>query len=268
MSRFGGYEDEPFIAEYYDCIPGYCDRADQDFYLDQARRAGGTILELGCGTGRVLIPLAGAGYDITGLDLSPHMLSKCRQKLAAQPEKTQDRVLLAQASMVDFQLNRVFDLVIAPFRSFQHLLSIEEQLACLHCINRHLVMGGTLILDLFQVKLDRIYDPKYLEEVEDFAETELPDGTRLRRSSRISAFHRAEQYNDVELIYHITHPDGSKERLVQAFPFRYFFRYEVEHLLTLRGFEVVGIYGDYDRSALHSDSPEMIFVARKCRDPQ
>jgi SAM-dependent methyltransferase len=266
MSKFGGYEDEPFLAKYYDCIPGYRDRPDQNFYLGYAQLAGGMILELGCGTGRILIPLVAAGYNTVGLDISPHMLSRCKQKLALQPEKIRNRVLLVQANMVDFELNRVFDLVITPFRSFQHLLSIEEQLACLRCINNHLVMGGTLILDLFQVMFDRIHNPKYLEEMEDFAETELPDGTRLRRSSRVSAFHRSEQYNDVELIYYIAHPDGRKERLVQAFPFRYFFRYEVEHLLTLRGFEVVDLYGNYDRSPLCNDSPEMIFVAKKCRD--
>jgi hypothetical protein len=126
-----------------------------------------------------------------------------------------------------------------------------------------MVMDGILILDLFQVMLDRIQDPKYLEEMEDFGEITLSDGTRLSRNTRIAAFHRAEQYNDVELIYYISHPDGRKERLVQAFPFRYFFRYEVEHLLALRGFEVVDLFGNYDRTPLCNDSPEMIFVARK-----
>lgn len=266
MSRYGGYEDEPFLAEYYDYIPDYRDRADQNFYLSYAQSAKGTILELGCGTGRILIPLAAAGCEIVGLDISPYMLSECKQKLELQPEEIRNRVRLVQGNMVDFALNEVFDLVTTPFRSFQHLLSIEEQLDSLRCINNHLEMGGTFILDLFQVKYEKIHDPKYLEEMEDFAEIELSDGRKLRRNSRVSAFHRAEQYNEVELIFYIVHPDGREERLVQAFPFRYFFRYEVEHLLTLCGFEVIDLFGNFNRSPLSNDSPEMIFIAKKCKN--
>ena len=91
----------------------------------------------------------------------------------------------------------------------------------------------------------------------------LPDGRRVKLTERTAAFHRAEQSNDVELIYNITHPDGHTERLVMAFTVRYFFRYEVEHLLARCGFHVVGLYGDFGGSPLRDDSPEMIFVAEK-----
>ena len=75
------------------------------------------------------------------------------------------------------------------------------------------------------------------------------------------AFHRAEQRNDVEMIYHVTYGDGRTERLPFAFTFRYFFRYEVEHLLARCRFRVIELFGDFDRSLLRDDSPEMIFVA-------
>ena len=77
MSTFGGYEDQSFVAEYYDFIPGYAGRPDLEFYLDFSRSAGGKILELGCGTGRILIPTAAAGCHIVGLDISEYMLAKC-----------------------------------------------------------------------------------------------------------------------------------------------------------------------------------------------
>jgi hypothetical protein len=76
----------------------------------------------------------------------------------------------------------------------------------------------------------------------------------------VTAFHRAEQLNDVEMIYRVTHLDGREERLVMAFPFRYFFRYEVAHVLARCGFSVQATYGDFDRSLLQDRSPEMIFV--------
>ncbi|UCD57495.1 MAG: class I SAM-dependent methyltransferase [Candidatus Hydrogenedentota bacterium] len=267
MSRFGGYEGQPFLAQLYDFVPAYEERPDLEFYLDFSRVARGKILELGCGTGRILIPTARAGAEITGLDISEYMLAKCREKLQGEPVEVQGRVQLVHGTMAGFNLNDTFNLVTTPFRSFQHLLSVEEQLACLRCVNDHLRPGGTLILDLFQVDLGILNNPDYAKETEDFSDVNLPNGGKLRRTGRIAAFHRAEQYNDVELIHYVTHPDGRVERLVQAFPYRYFFRYEVEHLLARCGFKVVDVFGSYDKSPLADDSPEMIFVAEKERNP-
>jgi len=100
-------------------------------------------------------------------------------------------------------------------------------------------------------------------EIEDLPETALPDGRRVRRTTRMAGFHPDKQYNDIELTYYVSYPDGRTERLIQAFPFRYFFRYEMEHLLSLCGFSVVDIFGDFNRSKFSNDSPEMIFVAKK-----
>jgi hypothetical protein len=80
---------------------------------------------------------------------------------------------------------------------------------------------------------------------------------------RIADFHPSQQYNGIEMIYYVSYPDGRSERLVQAFPMRYFFRYEVEHLLNLCGFKIAELFGDYDSSKFSDDSPEMIFVAEK-----
>jgi len=262
MSTCGNYDDDPFLAEYYDLIPDYAERRDRDFYIDWSGAAGGKTLELGCGTGRILIPTARAGCEILGLDLSKNMLSRCREKLLKEPQDVQERASLTIGNMVDFDLHETFSLITMPFRPFQHLVSTADQFACLSCVQRHLAPDGKFILELFQTYPRRIFDPVYLNEVEDTPEFELPDGRRLSRTNRTTAFHRAEQFNDVELIYHVTHPDGRTERLVQAFPFRYFFRYEVEHLLARCGFEIETIFGDFDKSPLAGDSPEMIFVAR------
>lgn len=261
-SRFGGYEDLEFVAEFYD--PAYAHLKDIDFYIDYSRRANGRTLELGCGTGRVLIPTAISGCEITGLDLSPYMLAKCQEKLDKEPKKVQGWVRLIEASMTDFETGETYSLVTIPFRAFQHLIPVEEQQACLECAHRHLAPGGLLILNLFHPFPPRlVHDPKYTVEIEDLPEMQLPDGRRLRRTTRTAAFHRDQQYNDVEIIYYVSHPDGRTERLVQAFPMRYFFRYEAEHLLNLCGFAVVDLFGDFDGSNFSADSPEMIFVAEK-----
>ena len=210
MSTFGGYEDQSFVAEYYDFIPGYAGRPDLEFYLDFSRSAGGKILELGCGTGRILIPTAAAGCQIVGLDISEYMLAKCREKLQNQPKEVQERVRLVHGNMTNFKLKETFRLITTPFRPFQHLGSIDDQLACLRCVNCHLTMGGKLILDLFQVNFRKIFDPVYTKESEDFP--------------------------------------------------------EVEHLLARCGFRVAELFGNFDKSPLTDDSPEMIFVAEKCEN--
>jgi SAM-dependent methyltransferase len=266
MSKYGGYGDQPLLAELYDLVPAYTKRTDIDFYLQCCREASGPILELGCGTGRILHPAAEAGCRITGLDISTHMLTECSRKLQLKSSEVQDRVQLVEGDMTNFDLAKSFHLVIVPFRAFLHLLTADDQLACLKSINRHLAIGAHLILDVFQVNLKMITDPNATKESEDFAEYELPDGRRLRRASRFVAFHPAEQINEVEMIYYLTNLDGTTERIVQAFPFRYVFRFEMEHLLDRCGFKVVDLFGNFDKSPLVDKSPEMIFIAQKYRN--
>jgi len=257
----GNYQ--PFVAEYYDYLPLIQGRKDLDFYLDFARAAGDPILELGCGTGRILIPLAEAGCRITGLDLSESMLAVCRRKLEAAEPLVRKRIRLVQGDMVAFKLDDTFRLIIVPFRPFQHLIRVEDQMGCLRAAHRHLAPGGKIILDLFHTDARRMHDPEFLQEREIHSEVTLPDGRRVRLAEHVAAFHRADQVNDAELVYYITHPDGRTERLVHAFPIRYLFRYEVEHLLARCGFRVAGLYGGFDRSPLLDDSPEMLFVGEK-----
>ncbi|HTP11667.1 MAG TPA: hypothetical protein VMP08_25610, partial [Anaerolineae bacterium] len=92
----------------------------------------------------------------------------------------------------------------------------------------------------------------------------MPDGRRVQRRSRVVKRDVFKQFQDVELIYYITHPDGRTERKIHAFPMRYLFRYEVEHLLARCGFEVEALYADYDKSPYGSKYPgELIFVVKK-----
>jgi len=255
MSPYGAYESVPEIAALYDSLPVYGERADIRFYVDLCRKASGEILELGCGTGRILIPAAQAGCHVTGLDYSHQMLEGCRRKL---PDALHDNVTLVQGDMTSFRLDREFSLVIIPFRPFQHLTTVDEQLACLRSVQQHLSPKGRLVFDVFNPDPSRVAGPPDTEEMEDTPEASLPGGRKLRRAFRVTERRPSQQINQIDLIYYV---DGS--RLVQSFPFRYFYRFEVEHLLARAGFRVTGLYGNFDRSAFTDDSPEMIFVADK-----
>ena len=252
---------DSFIADYYDESPIVKGRLqDVAFYRNAVREFGDPILELGCGTGRITMALAEAGKRITGLDLSGRMLERAVKKRAALRVEARERVHFVQGDMARFDLGEKFRLVIIPFRPFQHLLEVRQQMDCLECVRKHLAPGGRLILDVFQTDAERMHDPVHMREVP-LTEYETADGRRVRISERVAAFHRAEQRNDVEMIFSIKHRDGRQERLVFAWPLRYFFRFEVEHLLARCGFKVAALYGDFDRSPIRGDSPEMIFVA-------
>jgi len=246
---------DSFIADYYDEAPLVRQRTQ-----DVAFYRGDPVLELGCGTGRIAMALAQMGKRVTGLDLSERMLEHAARKRAALNKEERERVHLVQGDMTQFDLGEKFQLILIPFRSFQHLLEVRDQMACLEQVRKHLRPAGRLILDVFQTDAERIHDPVHMRE-SPLVEYRTHQGKQVRISERVAAFHRAEQRNDSEMIYTIEHPDGRKERLVFAWPLRYFFRYEVEHLLSRCGFRVGAEYGDFDKTPIRDDSPEMIFVA-------
>jgi SAM-dependent methyltransferase len=237
-----GYDGAPFIAEFYDFVVPYTTRQDVSFYVETACEYGGPVLELGCGTGRVLIPTARAGVDITELDAAERMLAACRERLRAEPPEVRQRARVSRGDMRAFDLGRTFQVVTIPFRPFQHLLTVEEQLACLAAIRRHLAPNGRLV-----------FDPPFI----------LPDGRIVVRRQRMLDRDLINQINTSELVYYVTHPDGRQERLLHLIRMRCLFRFEAEHLLARAGFAVEHLYAGFDRSPYGSQYPgELIFVAR------
>lgn len=260
----GGYQSNPLIAQLYDQVIPYRTRPDVKLFVDAALESGGPVLEVGCGTGRVLIPTARSGISITGLDLSDHMLQVCRDSLKREPKQVQDRANLVQGDMRDFSLGKKFALVTTPFRPFQHLITPQDQIKCLENIHNHLEPGGTLILDIFNPSLAGITTDNLGQEVGEEPEFTTPDGIKVRRYNKTNHRDHLKQILDVELIYYLTHPDGHEERIVHAFQMRYLFRYEAEHLLARCGFEVLDVFADYEKNPLGSITPgELIFIARK-----
>lgn len=259
----GGYQSNPLVARLYDQVIPYRDRPDVKLFVDAALESGGPVLEVGCGTGRVLIPTAQVGIPITGLDLSDHMLDVCRDALKEEPVDVQERVELVKGDMRDFDLGKKFALVTTPFRPFQHLVSTEDQIKCLGNIHSHLVPGGTFILDIFNPSLAGITADNLGQEIGAEPEFTTPEGIKVRRFNKTKQRDHLKQVLDVELIYYLAHPDGQEERIVHAFQMRYLFRYEAEHILARCGFEVLDVFADYDKNPLGSIYPgELIFFTK------
>lgn len=257
-----GYDD--FVAEFYDHVTLYAGRTDGEFFARLAAAAPGPVLELGCGTGRVMLPMLRAGAEVCGIDSSRAMLGVCVEKLAREPEPLRDRAHLMLADMRDFTLGRHFALAVAPFRSFQHLLSVEDQLACLDRIRVHLSPGGRCVLDLFNPSLAALMDLNRDEVFGQEPPFTMPDGRVVTRGHRVVGRDFGEQTSDVELIYEVSYPDGGRERFVHAFPMRWLYRFEAEHLLARAGFQVEAVYEDYAETPFSGRSGgELVLVARR-----
>lgn len=256
------YDEVADIGELYDHVGIYTSRADVHLYLALARESGGPVLEAGCGTGRILAPIARAGISIVGLDRSRGMLQRCLEKIAQEPPEVRDRIELRHADMRTFDLGRQFPLVIAPFRGFQHLIGADEQRAFLATARRHLAPKGQLVFDVFNPDPARLAAPS-TEESEDTPWTELRGGRSFRRTARVVAIDQVAQVSSVELTYYVRDASGREDRRVQAFPMRWFFPDEVQSLVERAGLSVRQMYGDLQRSPVAPGSPDIIVVAER-----
>jgi len=226
---------------------------DAAFYLELARACGGPVLELGCGTGRVLLPIARAGVPCTGLDLSDGMLDALRAK------SPPPNLRLVRGSMQDFDLgDERFALVTAPFRAFQHLYAVEDQLACLATVRRHLAPGGAFAFDCFSPRLERL---AIREEPEKEDARWRDGGDEIVRRVAVSR-ELATQTQRVTMHYDRERDGQRVSRDTTSFPMRWFHRYELEHLLARAGFDDVELYGDFDRGSFRDGSLEMVWIAR------
>ena len=245
-------------ARFYDLDFGDLD-ADLPMFQQFAVRCGSPILELGCGTGRVLLPLARQGFQVTGVDISPEMLDLARHRIAA--ESLAERVTLVQQDMRELDLDDRFNLAFAAVNTFMHMHSTDDQLAALGRIRHHLNPGGLLLLDLFNPDLARLLDFRGQLALEKVM-TDPDTGHPLMR------FHTekvdlAQQIISVTFIVDEIDAEGQVQRTLFPFSVRYLFRHELELLLRHAGFEVEAIYGSRDLDDFTSDSERMIAVARR-----
>ena len=245
-------------AEVYDSVYAYV-TDDIPFYIDEARSAGGSVLELGCGTGRVAIPIAQAGIEIVGLDSSPAMLEVARRK--AEKASGARGLRLVEADMRDFSLNEVFDLVIIPFRGFYSLHSVEDQVRTLANVRGHLAPGGKLAFNIF------VPDLNMLVQEGDVA-YHFRDVTDSDTGRRLVVWHQSSYDNhnqiiDARVMVDELGVDGVVgRRFYRDFQLRYAHRWEIRHLLEVCGFEIVDLFGDFERSPFDETSTEMVWVAR------
>ena len=242
------------FARFYDTIYHKLrDGVDNEFFLNSIKQVDGRVLEIGVGTGRFFIDALNTKADIYGIDISESMINILRSKLG---KDQQFRV--SKQNIIDFSFDFQFDLIIAPFRVIMHIIDKADQITALNNVFDHLRTNGRFIFDTFVPDLKQIIDG--LDNVTDF-EGEYELGKLLRR--RVST--KPDLINQlINVEFNLQwEEDNRKMHEKWSLPLRFFFRYELEHLIERSKFNSYDFFGDYAGNELSKDSKEFIIICNK-----
>jgi SAM-dependent methyltransferase len=255
------YNDQLYAQLYDEIVHDW--PSEIDFYRQLiAETKSENVLEVACGTGRVLLKLARNGLQLTGIDLDPTLLEVARSKANGRPGVT-----LLQGDMRSFELDESFHLVTVPAHSFQFMLTPDDQINCLECIRRHLVPNGVLVVHLDHQKIDWLGNlTRDLDGVFE-VQTEIahPETGNTVRVSKAWSYDPSTQTASAITRWEQLDSNGKviDQRESESTSLHCVFRFEMEHLLARAGFLVENVYGDFSRQKLNNNSPEMIWIARK-----
>jgi SAM-dependent methyltransferase len=242
-----------FIARFYDVIYAHLRTVDRDYFLNEILAVKGPVLEVGVGTGRFFLDALSRGADVYGIDVSATMLEQLKKRLDPAQHH---RVFHQDARALN--LNKKFDLVVAPFRVFSHLIDVEDQLHALNSIYDHLTPGGRFIFDLYVPDLKILQNGINAET--DF-DGEYAPGKKLKRVVSAEA-DLISQVNKVTMTLTWDDEGGQKTSTWTLF-MRFFFRHELEHLVARSKLELDHIYGDYEGHDLSGGSRDFVVVCRR-----
>jgi SAM-dependent methyltransferase len=236
-------------GRHYDRL--FSPNGDIEFILDQARTLNGSVLELACGTGRILQPVADAGFAATGIDLSPGMLAEARRK--AQSAHSAPRYI--EGDIRNFSLGEHFALILIAGNSICHLHDIESFQACMACVRGHLTARSRFIVDVYVPKLQfLLVDPEIRLP---FAEYDDPDGSGRVVVSQTSRYDAITQIKSVKTFHKFP---GETREIEGSLELRMYFPQELQALLHYNGLRLLAAYGGYDKTPLTNTSAKQIYV--------
>lgn len=230
---------------------------DIPFWLELAEELGDAILELGCGTGRVLLPLAGVGHRMVGLDIDLGMLAFLRAQL---PPPTLNRVILFQADLAAFHLKRSFAVIFLACNTLSTMTKELRQRAYT-CVHKHLAEGGIFAASMPNpVQLERLARIGAPEIEANFNHPQ--SGNPLQISSEWERFDQT-----LTIRWHYDHliPDGQVER--ETIEIKHHLTSLEEYLDEMERAQLLpeNIYGEFDKTPYQEDATHLIILARKTR---
>jgi SAM-dependent methyltransferase len=250
-------------AKYYDHAYGAKDLKDLPFYLDLARRIGGPVLELACGTGRILLPIARQGIAIHGVDNSQPMLDALKKNLTREVKDVRELVSIFPGDLRSYRSPRTYPLVIIPFRPMQHMYTVEDQLSALKTAAHHLEPEGILALDVFYPRHDKIFSGIGEEILE--LEWPVPSepNTIIRRYFKKEALDKINQTFSATFIFRTFRGETLVREETEPLKMSWYTYPHLRALFLLAGLEIVEEYGSFAKTPLDNDAQEMIFLLKR-----
>lgn len=230
---------------------------DLDFYLHSIESVGDPVLELGCGSGRLVRPIAAAGWRISGLDRSAVMLDRLRASIAGAPYAPLIAPIEADMTQADTAPGGPFGVVIFGLNSLMHLADPERQMAALRAAQRALDPRGQLLLDIMNPTLDAL---RALVGVSHEGTWQGQNGSVVDKFSARRVV-SSEQLIQTRIWYDETQPDGRLRRTAAAFDLRYLHRHELELMLRAAGFVEWQIYGGYELEPYDEGADRLLVAA-------
>lgn len=237
------------------------------FHEELAKEFGADgIIDIGCGTGLIMLPLLRSGYKVTGVDLSQQMLDQCDNKLK-QVNIDTSKAELINANMSNFELDNKASLALIPRSGFLHLLTCEDQIAALCSINKNLKLNGRLSLNTFYPSYDRISEMGNGKEENPFYRTTFTNDD----GNKVDIYNSMVYYHDTQIMRGewSFHEKDSNDKVIgvvkHPVTMRWSFKSEMELLFKLSGFEVEKIYGGYDKTDV-SYPGQIVWVVKKIEE--
>lgn len=257
-----GSEETDLIVKYYDESFGISGEEEVEWYLARARAFGGPMLDLACGTGRLALRLAQAGFEVSGIDDSAGMLNVFNEKLKTVSLKIRQRVNISKHKMSDFNLGKQFNTILCC-DAFFHNLTVAEEMACLDCVRRHLAPGGRFVFNLPNPTCEFILKSAHSagKEFTERGRYALKDTSDMLQVEQSQAGNTFDQLIITTLrVTRIDLEGRVVERSETSWSTRYLFRYEAIHLLYRCGFDVEALVGDYSDGPV-TEKGQLIFQA-------
>jgi SAM-dependent methyltransferase len=256
-------------AKYYDeAYATLEDLRDLQFYLGMARRTSGPVLELACGTGGVLLPIAQQGVRIDGVDSSPAMLDQLQQKLAREPRQVRELAAISLGDLHSYRSERRYALVIIPFRPLQHMYNVKDQLAALNTAAFHLAPSGLLAFDVFYPRFESLLEGVGEERLELQWTQKNDPATVVRRYLRKESVDKINQNFSAQFIYRTYHNDKLIKEETAPLKMSYYTYPHLRALFLLAGLKIVEEYGSCEKAPLDNYSKEMVFVLQRSSENQ
>ncbi len=257
--RDGSSPIDPYaqIAALYDLEHDSYEE-DLDLYLGMLQTVDGPVLEMGAGTGRLLIPIAEAGHAVTGLDSSPHMLARAQARITANAVSKNVALFESDMRNAADAPGGPFGLVIFSLNALMHLKTPADQRAALEAARLAVRPGGYVIVDSINPSYDQVHHLTSRSHLE--GTWTLEDGSVVDKWSHRDLY-SADQILDTVLWYDTVRADGSMKRTRTQFPQRFIHPNELELMFELAGFSSWNVYGSYDLGPLSDESDRLIVIA-------